>query len=260
MRSNHSIRRRATAALRSTVERAVPPRWRVPARYHFWSATGKLEREMAHLPELVGRGQVAIDVGANFGIYTYALSRLCEQVVAFEPQPRCLVSLRAFRRPNVVVHECGISDAPATVPLHIPIVGGVPVFGMASLERPDHPHRTTSIRLERLDDFALRRVSFIKIDVEGHERQVLQGGRETIAREQPVLLIEMEQRHLGDRSLGDEFAEIEGMGYRGEFLLEGRWRSLDDFDVRRHQNPDDLHEHPQRYVFNFAFHPMGRPG
>src|SRR5271169_3786657 len=45
------------------------------------------EPELAVLPELVPRGGTAIDVGANQGVYAYALAGIADRVVAFEPNP-----------------------------------------------------------------------------------------------------------------------------------------------------------------------------
>ncbi|HUZ11388.1 MAG TPA: FkbM family methyltransferase [Caulobacteraceae bacterium] len=55
--------------------------------------------------------------------------------------------------------------------------------------------REISVPVARLDDFQLPPIGFIKIDVEGHEEAVLQGARETIGRNRPALMIEIEERH-----------------------------------------------------------------
>ena len=47
----------------------------------------------------------------------------------------------------------------------------------------------------RLISIATSPVGFIKVDVEGHEEEVIDGGFRVIARDHPVLLIEIEERH-----------------------------------------------------------------
>ncbi|SNT36751.1 methyltransferase, FkbM family [Tropicimonas sediminicola] len=77
--------------------------------------------------------------------------------------------------------------------------------GFSSIEQVD-------VETRRLDSFDIRDLGFIKIDVEGHELEVLQGGKETLARETPVLLIEIEERHRPDalETVSDFLA---GFGY-----------------------------------------------
>src|SRR5205814_1412934 len=146
-----------------------------------------LERELVALERLIeGRG-VAIDVGANEGVYTYKLSQLFKRVEAFEPQPQCIALLTSYKKANVRVHPCALSDGAGEVDLRIPIRNGVPNLGYATVRPIASDHQTLKIVVRRLDDFHFEGVSFIKIDVEGHESKVLAGAEETISRERPVL-------------------------------------------------------------------------
>ena len=52
-------------------------------------------------------------------------------------------------------------------------------------------YKNYEVEVRRLDDFAFENVRFIKADVEGSEREVLDGARETIARDRPALLLEL---------------------------------------------------------------------
>src|SRR5437868_5966109 len=54
------------------------------------------------------------------------------------------------------------------------------------------------IEVRTLDQFDLRNVGFVKIDVEGHELAVLEGAARTLARERPNLLIEANEHHRPD--------------------------------------------------------------
>src|SRR5262249_42138055 len=77
--------------------------------------------------------------------------------------------------------------------------------------------RVLEVSTRRLDDYDFHAVTFIKIDVEGHEREVLEGGRETIVRERPLLQIEIEQRHHDD-SIDSVFSLVAGLGYEAYYL------------------------------------------
>src|SRR6185312_17302106 len=105
-------------------EQVVPGPWRLPARYHVQRLVRALEPEMRLLDRLLEPGGVAIDAGANWGVYTYALARTAGEVHSFEPLAECCAYIRAMRAPNVVVHNCALADQEGILRLHIPTVGG----------------------------------------------------------------------------------------------------------------------------------------
>jgi hypothetical protein len=79
--------------------------------------------------------------------------------------------------------------------------------------------------LRPLDSFGFRNLSFIKIDVEGFEDEVLEGARLTIARNRPVILIEIQGGHSLETAPPEIRAKIDGtrarltgMGYKVERL------------------------------------------
>jgi len=181
------------------------------------------EPELAMLRTFVPTGGTAVDVGAWLGPWTARLRRRADRVVAVEPMPRLAAGLRrAF--PDVEVVQAAASDRSGEAVLHVP--AGGPVTGMSSLEPGtgvDVP-----VRSVRLDDLALTDVSFIKLDVEGHEVPALRGAEATIRRDRPVLLIELEERIQPVRPVVDLLAQ---WGYTA-FVLPGRhWVPLADVDL-----------------------------
>jgi hypothetical protein len=93
----------------------------------------------------------------------------------------------------------------------------------------------------------------MKIDVEGHEREVLGGCEATIRRCRPRLLIEVEQRHFGE-PFADRVASIEARGYRTSFVRDGHLVPIREFDLVRDQDPRNIGR--GRYVNNFLFEPV----
>ena len=86
--------------------------------------------------------------------------------------------------------------------------------------------------LVRLDDLGLSQVTFIKIDVDGHEVAVLRGAETVIKQDQPRLLIEVEQRI---QPVSDVLNLMRSYGYRG-WVLPGRaWVPVDQFPLAAHQ-------------------------
>jgi FkbM family methyltransferase len=84
-------------------------------------AQGKahIENDVRILPQLVNRSNVCWDIGANVGMYTVALSPLARRVIAFEPVPHNLGTLRQAIRlagsSNVAVHAMALSDTENTL-------------------------------------------------------------------------------------------------------------------------------------------------
>ena len=159
----------------------------------------------AAVKQLVSPGDCVVDAGANVGYVTLLLSRWVGpsgRVHSFEPVPEtfaCLAaSIRKLGLANVIPHPCGLSDSAHDATMGIPLYvsGGENLYEsrIVEEERDARFARTVAVSLNTLDALLAgsdRRVSFIKIDVEGHELLAVQGARRVISRDKPVLLIEV---------------------------------------------------------------------
>jgi hypothetical protein len=113
--------------------------------------------------------------------------------------------------------------------------------------------RDIDIRTATLDSFGFDDLDLIKIDVEGHESEVLDGAQVTITKSRPALIVEIEQRH-NRLPISAIMKGIQDLGYRGFFLLEGRLTSVEQFEPSRHQSPGDFEAHRSAsYHNNFIF-------
>lgn len=229
--------------------RSLPRTWRLPARYRLDALRGRLEPEMRRLADLVEPGCVAIDVGANHGLYTYLLARRCAAVYAFEPQPECADTLEAWAHPRVTLFRAGVSDEPGELTLKVPLADGVPVTQCATFGELEGPREEIRVPVMRLDDLGFSGVAFVKIDTEGHEWHVLRGAEATIRRDRPVLLVEIDRELCGDDGSAGTFEWLRGLGYHAYFLRGGRFRGIREFDAARDQAPDV----GERLVSNFVF-------
>ncbi len=186
---------------------------------------------------LLKPGDCVIDAGANVGYVTLLLSRWVTPsgcVNSFEPVPETFEWLaecvRKLKLDNVRLFNCGLSSAARSAVMGIPryASGGENLYESRVVGEGQGQHfsRTVEVHLCALDDAMKdtdRPVSFIKIDVEGHEWQAIQGGRGTIERDRPALLIEV--RENPDQSGSDAwhlFNLLSGMGYRSFLLEPGR--------------------------------------
>src|SRR4029077_3310252 len=170
----------------------LPPSVFYRRRIAYEAATG--EPELAVLGELMRRGGTAVDIGANQGFFAFALAAHADRVVCFEPNPDYAAFARWMLRGRAEVHALALADRPGRATFHVPHSDEGLVLHLAgSLKTAHHQFKTIesyAVEVRTLDSFRLAAVTFIKIDVEGSERDVLDGARETIARERPPLLLE----------------------------------------------------------------------
>ena len=213
------------------------------------------EAELRMLPFLVDPTRIAVDAGANKGVYTYWLERLASHVHAFEPNPKMLRVLDASVGAKATVHHAALSDQAGQFALRIPKTGKGRYSNQgASLNhaKVGDSYGEMMVKTQRLDDLDLGDIGFIKIDVEGHEMAVLDGARATIERCRPTLLIEMEQRHT-KRPIEDDIKRVTDLGYRMLWLHRGRLNVAERFDAQAHHCAAAS---ARDYVFNFIFLPV----
>lgn len=221
----------ASALLSRTLRRVAP---------HAWF----LEDEVAGLAELVGPGAVCLDVGAEYGLYTWSLAGLVGtsgHVHAVEPQsgPAAFVTTtaRLLGAPNVTVHRTALGASSGSGVLALPRRGLLPVHGRAFLTTDARGlgsnvefarHDDVAVAVSTVDtlagDLGLHRLDLIKADIEGAEPALLSGAVETLATFRPALLLELEDRHLA-RFGHDVAGVVDGLadlGYR-PWCWDGAW-------------------------------------
>ena len=193
--------------LRHLLSRAIPQKYKLLYFVHLKARRRQRPVEKLVLRLLCGKEKAAIDVGANIGTISYYLSKYCRENHAFEINPRIAEKLRQARLANTKVYEIGLSDSRRSAVLRVPLAGFGAVFGNATIERAnDLDGRAVAeqeVPVAMLDDFELKDVGIIKIDVEGHELAVLRGALKTLERDRPSLVIE-----IVERMNGQAFAEI----------------------------------------------------
>lgn len=191
------FRTAVSRALGKIVYGILPSRLRLPFRYQLAAVDGSIEPELRNLRQLVAKTDVALDIGANYGLYAYRMSEIFSEVHAFEINDELTNDLARYDRGNIKIHHAGLSSKPGEATLYIPVLDGLPLTGWASLSPGNYPGATgcitKAVKLDTLDNFRLKRVSFIKIDVEGHELHVLEGAKQTLIDNRPVLLIEIKE-------------------------------------------------------------------
>lgn len=175
-----------------------------------------------------------VDIGANQGqsIESILLVKPNAQIVSFEANPGLAQKLmrRHKDRKNVRIFAKGLSDSAGTFPLFVPSYKGFVYDALASLDRvsaaswinPEttfgfDPTRLTVAELQcSLDTLDAQQLApiFVKVDVQGHEYSVLRGGKETLRRYEPILLVEAFRDDQRTVELAEE------LGYQ-EYFFDG---------------------------------------
>ena len=128
---------------------------------------------------------VAVDIGANVGLWSRDLATRFARVVAIEPVQEFQECLRKnVPMENIEVWPIALGTEDTTIDMII------------TEGNTGHSHidKTTigigKVKMQRLDSLWFDRIDYMKIDCEGYEMQILQGGEQTIRNHQPVIVVE----------------------------------------------------------------------
>jgi FkbM family methyltransferase len=152
--------------------------------------------------QYVKHHRVALDIGANVGLWSRNLCKNFVTVLAFEPVAmfrECLV--RNVAADNLQVKDFALGDQRTTATMVI-TEGNT---GHTHINPNSIGHGNTEVW--RLDDLDLDVVDYIKMDCEGFEYRVIQGAKETIRRCRPVLVVEQKPHEMYSKDYG-QFAAI----------------------------------------------------
>jgi FkbM family methyltransferase len=221
-------------------------RWLNHALVALSRRTAWVEAELAGLRQVVGPGSVCVDVGGEYGTYTYALAHLVgprgvvHNVEPLHGLPSFVTGavLRACGAPAVRRHSTALGDFRGLGTLRVPRRAGRSVHGRSFLaEGADGPGpnaeftatRAEPVPVTTLDalvaDENMDRLDFLKADIEGAEPALLRGAVKTIDRFRPTLLLEIEARHL--HKYGAEPADVirplDVLGYQMAVWRDGTW-------------------------------------
>jgi FkbM family methyltransferase len=140
------------------------------------------------------KGSVILDVGANIGLSTIAMAIAAPEatIISFEPSPKNFEFLcRNVRQfgPRIETRLAAASNEPGTLNLHLSRVGAWShVVGTSHIDG-DIP--VVQVEARRLDDLIEEiRPALIKIDVEGHEPEVIAGAKRLIESARPTVCME----------------------------------------------------------------------
>ncbi len=157
----------------------------------------------------------AIDVGANIGLWAKDICKEFKRAYLFEPHKENVQCLRKNLENliNYEIYECALSNKKDLFNLHIYPKG----LGGNTLSPPPNSSSdiTEIVQANVLDSYNFKNIDYIKIDVQFHELEVLEGSLETLKNNNPVLCIEAARRDQEELSYVKKFVELlNGLNYK----------------------------------------------
>jgi FkbM family methyltransferase len=164
--------------------------------------------------ELCKNRELALDIGANVGLWSRDFVGSFARVIAFEPVAvfrECLE--HNVKGTNFEVQPIALGDQDTQGTMII------------TEDNSGHSHLdpatmgTGNVQVVRLDTLNFHDVSYIKIDCEGYEYRILQGAEQTILRCRPVIVIEQKPHDAYSKQYG-QFAAVEVLQAWGMIKLD----------------------------------------
>ena len=178
------------------------------ARGYEWDGWMRTDVEKYYKP-----GTDILDIGANIGYNTLMFSDY-GPVHSFEPVYGQIVNKNCQSntlRHKVSVYPCALSNVDEAREIFVPLSNVHTNYGGTSFHHEgDKRGHGITVRCAKLDDVYKGTPSVAKIDVEGHELEVLEGAKETLEKHKPVILIEL-LPHIENSKKARAF--LEEMGY-----------------------------------------------
>ena len=208
------------------------------------------EKELEIIKKFSDKSKDALDIGVYRGVYSFQLAKYFKFVHSFEPNPLLFPYLdKNLKRilNNIQLYNYALSDSNGDTKLKLPKrsasffknnIEELYKLGAASI----HPKnkfdnfKEVIVKKKKLDNFKIsNKIGFIKIDVEGHEIEVINGAKEMITNNKPVLLVEIEERHTKSSVL-ESINYINKFGYNCFYVNDKKLISIDRLKSTKLEN------------------------
>ena len=196
---------------------------------HPWQGSWEIEalfneKILTNLSKIIKPGSTVIDIGAQAGNMSVAYSLFAKQVISFEPNPATFEVLEknSHLNPNIKPFNFAISDEEGALTFHYSDYGfcngGFATRTSTGIGVTGHtvPIDVMGINLEAFiqsNEIDLGEVSMIKIDAEGHDKDILKTIKGLITKHKPILITEI-YNGLTALEVTDLLDTIHSLGYK----------------------------------------------
>lgn len=172
---------------------------------------------LAYLTNFVPKNKNVLDIGANIGIWSIVYNTVIapeNKIYSFEPQSKifdCLeknVTLNNCK--NILTYNFALSNINETMYMNASY-DNIDNFGAFAITGKNDNVKQIEIVSKIGDSFQFDNIGFIKIDVEGHELEVIDGLKNTIQKFKPVIFIEI---HESTKTCNRTLKYLYDLGYR----------------------------------------------
>lgn len=194
-------------------------------RRYFFPYFIKQEKEILFLRDF--EFKTSVDIGANVGTYTVELQKNSRKVICIEPLKENIRYLKHLIKKNVKIYNCGVSNKNKSEYIYVPKFNFNFENALATLNYKNintfKQIKRVKIKLKKFDQIvsnlsAIKDIDFIKIDVEGHELEVLKGMSKFLKKSKPIFLIEIEKNH--NKNFNKVFSFLMKKKYKTYILKE----------------------------------------
>lgn len=211
--------------------------------YFFMGESNPYETKI--LRKMLQKGDTFFDVGAHIGVYSLNAAQVVGSsgtVVAFEPNPACYASLdeniNINKFKNIKVEKIALAEKEGSFDFWLgDDMGGSFIKQNTERLTIDRKVTKTKVNAITLDQYCatkkIKKITLMKIDVEGAEMQVLQGAMRTLKTVGPDLIIEVIDDTLqkNKSSKKEVFSFLESFGYHSYSFTPHGLRSYNSDDT-----------------------------
>ena len=189
--------------------------------------------------------KIILDIGANIGNHTIAFSKYAKKVYAFEPNKKVfeVLKLNTDNIKNVEIFNYGASSKKQSIIAKIPKLncGGGSIDNKIKSKDKNNFHKSIFklIPLDKFNQIQNKKISLIKIDIEGHELQAFKGMKFILKKNKPIILFEQNREIFNGGS--EVISFLKSVGYNNLYEL----KKVDNWILKKYA--------PKIFKFVFEF-------
>lgn len=206
-----------------------------------------------------------VDIGTNKGEYVNFLKTKAKKIYCFEPiRESYELLIKLFNSNKFLIKNIALGNKSKSLKINTPLYRNnrnevvAFAYNQSSLIKKFKDSITQKVIVKRGDDLLLKekKIDFIKIDVEGFELEVLKGLKQTIIKNFPILLIEIEHRH--SNNFINTFKFLSDFNYKVYYVSKiGSLKKIHFQDLKiflkKNQKINDLQEESRIDDFRFFY-------